>query len=110
MPSARTYPAERPDKTPASKSELRANLQGSGGRDNRSHAGIPKETVHLARSSGPAGMPRRSVLLASRREVLLGASGLVLLAMCPSPASLDPSGQEPWGDGTLWTDGLGWVA
>jgi hypothetical protein len=110
MPSARTYPTERTDKTPASNSELRANVQGLGARDNHSDTGASNDRMHLARSSGPAGIPRRSVLLASRREVLLGASGLVLLAMCPPPASLDPSGQEPWGDGTLWSDGLGWVA
>jgi hypothetical protein len=110
MPSSRIHRSKRADKVPPSKSELRANLQGSGGRDSRSDAGVPKETVHLARSYGPAGMPRSSVLLASRREVLLGASGLVLRAMCPPPASLHPSGQEPWGDGTLWSDGLGWIA
>ena len=110
MPSSRTYASKRADKVPLSKSELRTNLQGSGGRDSRSDAGVPKETVHLARSCGPAGMPRSSVLLASRREVLVGGSGLILLAMCPPPASLDPSGQEPWGDGTLWSDGLGWIA
>ena len=110
MSSSRTYASKRADKVPLSTSELRANLQGSGGRDSRSDAGVPKEPVHLARSCGPAGMPRSSVLLASRREVLVGGSGLILLAMCPPPASLDPSGQEPWGDGTLWSDGLGWIA
>ena len=110
MPSKRTYTSKRADKVPLSKSELRANLQGSGGRDSRSDAGVPKETVHLARSYGPAGMTRSSVLLASRREVLLGGSGLILLAMCQLPGSLDHSGQEPWDDGTLWSDGLGWIA
>ena len=102
MPSSRIYTSKRADKVPPSKSELRANPQGSGGRDSRSDAGVPNETVHLARSYGPAGMPRSSVLL--------GGSGLVLVAMCPPPASLDPNGQEPWGDGTLWSDGLGWIA
>jgi hypothetical protein len=100
MPSART---------PASNSELRAHVQGLGARNNHSDTGASNDRMHLARSPGPA-ITRRSVLVASRREVLLGASGLVLLAMCPPPASLDPSGQEPWGDGTLWSDGLGWIA
>jgi hypothetical protein len=89
MPSRRTYASKRAEKVPLSKSELCANLQGWG---------------------VPAGMPRSSVLRASRRELLLGGSGLILLAMCPPPASLDPSGQEPWSDGTLWSDGLGWIA
>jgi hypothetical protein len=84
MPGGRIHTTKRADEVPPSQSELRANLQGLGRRDNR--------------------------LLASRREVLLGASGLVLLAICPPPVGLDPSGQEPWGDGTLWSDGLGWIA
>ena len=96
-------------RTPASNSELRALMQGLGAGDNHSDTGASNDRMHLARSPGPA-ITRRSVLLASRRKVLLGASGLVLLAMCPPPARLDPSGQEPWGDGTLWSDGLGWVA
>jgi hypothetical protein len=110
MPSARTYPTKRTGQTPASNSEVRANVQGLGARDNHSETGACNDRMHVGRSYGPAGVARRSMVLASRREVLLGASGLVLLAMCSPPVSLDPSGQEPWGDGTLWSDGLGWVA
>jgi hypothetical protein len=50
-----------------------------------------------------SGMTRRQLLAGTSRLGLLAAlASLAALAACKKPQD------EPWADGTLWSDGTGW--
>jgi hypothetical protein len=47
----------------------------------------------------------------TRRDLLVGASRLGLLSALVSPGTLaacQEAQDEPWADGSLWSDGAGW--
>jgi hypothetical protein len=45
----------------------------------------------------------------TRRTLLVGTSGVALLALIPSAAKPSPDAIRPWSDGTFFGDGSGWV-
>ena len=62
-------------------------------------------------------MPARARVVASdrmtRRDLLVGASRLGLLSALVSPGTLAAcqaaeAQDEPWADGSFWSDGAGW--
>jgi len=57
-------------------------------------------------SSGDPSMTRRDLFAGAGQVAIAGmsVSSLALIGACATAQ------QEPWEDGTLWTDGTGWIA